>query len=107
MAIYEVTIEGSGIEFEDGEVFPVLCEESFTFMKEGHDLIATMMAVQAELDIFNAALKAKYPEHYKDGIDWEFRVVGIIKTCMIRFNETWIKEYVEDGVLTRNYEEGE
>jgi hypothetical protein len=108
MAIYEVTIEGSTIAFEEneeGEPFPVLSEESFTFTKEGRDLIATMMAVQGDLDAMNIALKAKYPEHYRDGIDWEFKIVGVVKTCLIHFNKTWIKEYVEDGVLTRNYEE--
>ena len=108
MAIYEVTIEGSLVAFEEneeGEPFPCLSEESFSFTKEGQDLIETMMAVQADVDIMNAALKAKYPEHYKDDTDWEFKIVGVVKTCLIHFNKTWIKEFVEDGVLTRNYNE--
>lgn len=110
MAIFEVSIEGTAISFgrnEDGEDYPYLCQDDFTFVREGADMVTVMMSVQADLDLLNIALKAKYPEHFRDDRDWEFKIVGVIKTCLIRFNANWIKEYVEDGIFTRNYEDQE
>lgn len=106
MAIFEVTISGSNVYYDE-DLKTVMCleEATFTFTREGPDLIGVMMSVQAKLDILNEALKEKHPLAFKDGIDWEFKIVGINLTPLIHFNDTWIKEFVEDGVLTRNYEE--
>ena len=108
MAIFEVTITGSSVVYEeDCETTAYLEEESFIFTQEGRDLIDTMMAVQSKLDVLNDLLKKKYPDAFKDDVDWEFKVEGIRKTDCIRFGDTWIKEYVEQGIVVRNYNEGE
>ena len=110
MALWEVTIQGSSvcfIEGEDGEPVKCLEEDYHRFVKEGPDLIATMMVVQSKLDVLNEKLKPQHPEMYKDNIDWEYKIVGIVKTDMIQFNDRWIEEFVGQGVISRNYEEEE
>jgi len=111
MAIYEVTITGCGFspcfDEDDEPSGYAFYEDSHVFHREGSDLITTMMAVQALLDRMNEGLKNKHPDVYKDGADWEYKIVGICKTDFIRFNEMWIKEFVEQGILSRNYEDQE
>jgi len=108
MALFEVTIAGSAIgyyENDEGKDAPYLTEDTYMFLQEGSDLIETMMAIQPKLDALNEALRQKHPEVYKSNLDWEFKIVGLCKTELIRFNDTWIKEYVEQGVISRNYKD--
>ena len=37
----------------------------------------------------------------------EFQIVGIVETDNILFGDGWIKEYVEKGVISRDYEDQE
>lgn len=64
-----------------------------------------MMSAQTTVDHLNEALREKYPDAYTDKHDWEFKIIGINRTELIRFNDTWITQYIEQGIL--NYEEEE
>lgn len=103
MPLFEVTISGA-ITTRDEDDELVCFEEQYTFVKQARDLITAMMAVQQKLDVLNEAIKKRETPRkswFADGD--EFSVTGIVQTDMIQFNDRWIKEYLEFGVV--NHEE--
>jgi hypothetical protein len=108
--LWEVSVEGSLVSYgedEDGRAIPCLSEDTIAFIEEGRDLIEIMMLVQAKLDVLNGKLKQKYPDLYKDDLDWEYKIVGIGRTDLVRFDDRWIEEFVDKEVMTWNSNEEE
>ena len=92
-------------EDEDDEC--QFCEQ-YDFMWSGPDLITTMMSIQQKLDVLNESQKQKWKDAPRDArFMEEFQIVGIVETDNIRFGDGWIKEYVEKGVISRDYEDQE
>lgn len=105
MAQWEVTIRARLlVRDEDGDD----CQftEQYTFMWSAPDFIAVMMTLQQKLDVLNEQQKKKWETAQREArFLEEFQIVGILETDHIRFGDKWIEEYVERGVIDRNYAE--
>ena len=82
--------------------------EQYTFIWTGPDFITTMMALQQKMDALNERQKKKWETSPREArFLEEFQIVGIIETDHIMFGDKWIEEYIEKGVISRNYVEDE
>ena len=107
MAQWEVTIRAHKLVRDDEDDECQFCEQ-YAFIWSGPDLIATMMSVQQKLDLLNESQKKKWESApRKARFMEEFQIVGIIETDNIKFGDKWIEEYVERGVISRDYAEDE
>ena len=107
MAQWQVTIRAHMLIREDEDDECQFCEQ-YDFMWSGPDLITTMMSIQQKLDVLNESQKQKWKDAPRDArFMEEFQIVGIVETDNILFGDGWIKEYVEKGVISRDYEDQE
>lgn len=107
MAQWEVTVRAHVLIVDD-EGDECQFTEQYIFIWTGPDLITTMMSIQQKLDMLNESQKKKWETTPRKArfLD-EFKIYGIIETDHIRFGDRWIEEYVERGVISRDYAEDE
>ncbi len=107
MAQWEVTIRAAVLVRDDeGDECQFL--EQYTFMWTGTDFITVMMSAQLKIDILNDRQKKKWEStSQKSRFLEEFNIIGIVETDQVKFGDKWIEEYVERGVISRDYAEDE
>lgn len=107
MAQWEVTIRAFALVTDD-EGHECQYQDQFVFAWTGTDFITTMMSIQQKLDTLNERQRKKWETAPREArFIEEFQIVGIIETDHIVFGDRWIDEFVEKGVISREYTEDE
>jgi hypothetical protein len=107
MAQWEVTIRANILITDDDDDENQFAEQ-YTFIWSAPDFISAVMSVQQKLDTLNERTKKKWEETARKArFMEEYNIVGLIETDHVLFGDKWIDEFVERGVIDRNYAEDE
>lgn len=103
MAQWEAKIRGVfSIVDDDGDDDQFV--EEYTFMWSAPDFIGAMMGIQRKLDVLNEGMKKKLESSPRSAkFLEEYGIVGIVESDHILFGDRWIDEFIERGVIDRNY----
>lgn len=103
MAQWEAKIRGVISIVDDDEDDAQFVEE-YTFMWSAPDFISAMMGIQQKLDALNEGMKKKWKSSQRSArFLEEYSIVGIVESDHILFGDRWIDEFIERGVIDRNY----